>query len=76
MTSEEIEAVLARVRTWPRKRQAELARLALQIEAQAAEVPMEDEETRAAIAEGLAQARRGKFASDKRVKAAWKKFGA
>ena len=67
--------MLDRVRTWPQARQADLARVALLIEAQDAGVEPEDEATRAALAEGLAQARRGKFASDKRVKAAWKKFG-
>lgn len=67
--------MLDRVRTWPQARQADLARVALLIEAQDAGVASEDEATRAALAEGLAQARRGKFASDKRVKAAWKKFG-
>jgi predicted transcriptional regulator len=75
MTRAEIRAVLDRVRTWPQARQADLARVALLIEAQDAGVEPEDEATRAALAEGLAQARRGKFASDKRVKAAWKKFG-
>ena len=75
MTRAEIRVVLDRVRTWPQARQADLARVALLIEAQDAGVETEDEATRAALAEGLAQARRGKFASDKRVKAAWKKFG-
>ncbi|HJZ42666.1 MAG TPA: hypothetical protein VJ233_03000 [Hyphomicrobiaceae bacterium] len=75
MTRAEIRVVLDRVRTWPQARQADLARVALLIEAQDAGVEPEDEATRAALAEGLAQARRGKFASDKRVKAAWKKFG-
>lgn len=75
MTRAEIRVVLDRVRTWPQARQADLARVALLIEAQDAGVEPEDEATRAALAEGLAQARRGEFASDKRVKAAWKKFG-
>jgi hypothetical protein len=35
-----------------------------------------DEETRAAIQQGLEQARRGEFASDEDVEALWKKFGA
>ena len=74
MTGDEIKAVLERVRNWPRKRQAELARVALQIEAQEAGIE-EDEATRVLVAEGLAQAKQGKFASDRRVKAAWKKFG-
>jgi len=75
MTKAEIEAVLERVRTWPKARQADLARIALQIEAQDAEPEPEDEATQAAIAEGLAQAKQRKFASERRVKAMWKKFG-
>jgi hypothetical protein len=76
MIRAEIRAVLDRVRTWPEDRQAELARIALHIEAQDAEVAPEDASTRAAaIAEGRAQARRRKFASDERVSAVWKKFG-
>lgn len=75
MTKAEIRSVLDRVRTWPQDRQAELARIALLIEVQNADVEPEDEATRAAIAEGRSQARRGKFASDKRVEAVWKKFG-
>jgi len=75
MTKAEIKAVLERVRTWPQQRQADLARIALQIEAQDAEIEPENEATKAAVSEGLAQARRGKFASAKRVEATWKKFG-
>jgi hypothetical protein len=75
MTRAEIRAVLDRVRTWPEDRQAHLARIALQIEAQDAEVAPESEATRAAIAEGRSQARRRRFASDERVNSVWKKFG-
>jgi|EndMetStandDraft_5_1072996.scaffolds.fasta_scaffold09566_3 hypothetical protein len=75
MTKDEIKTVLERVQAWPRKRQAELARIALQIEAQDAGVEPEDEATIAAVAEGLAQAKQGKFASEKRIKATWKEFG-
>ncbi len=75
MTKAEIRSVLDRVRTWPQDRQAELARIVLLIEAQNADVEPEGESTRAAIAEGRSQARRGKFASDKRLEAVWKKFG-
>jgi hypothetical protein len=37
-------------------------------------MPPEDEPTRLAIARGLAQARRGEFATDAEVKAAFAKF--
>jgi len=75
MTKDQIDAVLGRVRNWPKKRQEDLARIALQLEAQDRDIEPEDDETRAAIAEGLAQAKRRQFASEKRVKATWKKFG-
>jgi|RhiMetdeSRZDD1v2_1073273.scaffolds.fasta_scaffold2608144_1 hypothetical protein len=75
MTKAEIKAILDRVRTWPEDRQTDLARVALHIEAQHDQLEPEDEATKAAIAEGLAQAKQRKFASDRRVKATWKKFG-
>jgi predicted transcriptional regulator len=34
-----------------------------------------DEETRAAIREGLAQARRGKFVPDEDIQALWRRYG-
>jgi hypothetical protein len=75
MTKAQIRAILDRVRSWPEERQAELAGIVLQIEAQDAELAAEDEATRAAISEGLAQAKQRKFAGDARVKATWRKFG-
>ncbi len=74
MTRDEVKTVLDRVRTWPLEQQAELARLAELIEAQTLPVQMEDDETRAAIAEGLEQARRGEFATPEEVEAAYAKF--
>ena len=38
------------------------------------DVPDEDDQTRAAIAEGVAQADRGEFAADDQVKAAFARF--
>jgi hypothetical protein len=75
MTKDQIEAVLDRVRRWPRERQEDLARIALQLEARDHKVETEDHDTRSAIDEGLAQAKRRQFASERRVKAMWKKFG-
>jgi predicted transcriptional regulator len=34
-----------------------------------------DDKTRAAIGEGLAQARRGEFASDQEIEALWRRHG-
>jgi hypothetical protein len=75
MTRAEIEAVLDRVRGWPPRRQADLARIALAMEAQDAGVDPEDKVTRSAVLEGLSQAKRRKFASDSRIQEIWKKFG-
>jgi hypothetical protein len=75
MSKAEMEAMLERVRSWPAARQADLARIALLMEAQDAQVEPEDEATRAAVHEGLSQARRRKYASDERIAEVWKKFG-
>ena len=75
MTNDDITAVLDRARTWPKERQEDLARLALKIEAQDRQVEGEDDATRAAIAEGLAQARRGEFVPDEEMAAFFKSHG-
>jgi hypothetical protein len=75
MTKAEIKAILDRVGTWPKERQADLACIALHIEAKREKLETEDEATRAAIADALAQAKQRRFASDGRVKATWQKFG-
>jgi predicted transcriptional regulator len=75
MTKIEIDAVLERVRSWSPARQADLARIALIMEAQDGRTEPADEATRAAVREGLSQARRGKYGSDKRIAEIWKKFG-
>ena len=75
MTNDDITAVLERVRTWPKERQEDLARLALQIEAQDRRLEPEDDATRSAIAEGLAQARRGEFVPDEEMAAFFKSHG-
>jgi predicted transcriptional regulator len=75
MTRDEITSVLERVRTWPKERQEDLARIALLIEARDVEIKPEDDATRAAIAEGLAQARRGDFVPDDEMAAFFKSHG-
>ena len=74
MTREEVEQALDRVKNWSFERQAKLAELAELIEAQQPGAMPENEETRSAISEGLAQARRGEFASDEDVAAAFARF--
>ena len=75
MTRDQIEAVLERVRSWPENRQADLARIVKHMEEQDAVLPPEDDGTRAAIAEGLAQARRGEFVPDEEMAAFFKSHG-
>lgn len=75
MTQEEIASVLERVRSWPKERQEDLARIALQIEARSVGIELEDDATRRAIAEGLEQARRGEFVPDEDMAAFFKSHG-
>lgn len=75
MTKNEISAVLDRVRGWPPELQERLAQIATQLETQAQAKPEHwDDETRAAIAEGLAQFERGEVASKEEVEAAYARF--
>jgi predicted transcriptional regulator len=74
MTKEEVRAVLERVQSWPLDQQAELARIAEFIEAQSQPIELEDDATKAAIAEGFAQIERGEFATDEEVEAAFARF--
>ena len=67
MTKTEIDAVLERVRTWPPERQEDAVRVLLEIEAEQTGVYKLSEEERADIEEGMAEIRRGEFASDEEV---------
>jgi predicted transcriptional regulator len=75
MKKEEIVAVLERVRTWPKAQQEDLARIAMHMEARDAEIGPEDDAPRAAIAEGLAQARSGEFVPDEEMVVFFKSHG-
>ena len=74
MTKDQIDAVLDRVRTWPPERQEDAVRVLLQMEAAGTEVYVLDDEERAAIEEGMAQARRGEFATDEEVAALFNRY--
>ena len=69
MTKAEIDAVLERVRTWPQEGQEDVVRLLLEMEAEDASVYRLSADERAAIEEGMAQARRGELATDEEVAA-------
>lgn len=75
MTKEQIKSVLESVHSWPAEDQEELAELAREIEARRTGVYIMSDEERAAVRQGLEQARRGEFVSDEEMDAFWKKIG-
>jgi hypothetical protein len=75
MTKEQIDAVLESVRSWPQEDQEELAEIAREMEARRTGVYVMNDEERAAVREGLDQARRGEFVPDDEMDAFWKRFG-
>jgi len=68
-----LEQAIARARTLPDDDQDAVA-LAILSMADTAIEPLDDE-TRAAIREGLEQARRGEFVPDEEIEALWKRHG-
>jgi hypothetical protein len=75
MTKEQINAVLESVRSWPEQDQEELIEFAREIAARRSGVYVMNDEERAAVQEGLNQARRGEFVPDDEMDAFWKKYG-
>jgi len=75
MTKVQIDSVLESVRSWPQQDQDELVELAREIEARRTGVYVMSDEERAAVREGLSQARRGEFVLDDEMDAFWKKYG-
>ena len=75
MTKEQIDAVLENVRSWPQQDQEELVEIAREIEARRTGIYFMNDEERAAVREGLDQARRGEFVPDDDMDALWKKYG-
>ena len=71
-THETIEAILARR---PEEDQEALAEYARELEARRTGVYRLTEDERAAVREGLEQARRGEFVSDEEMEAFWKRHG-
>lgn len=70
-----LEQAIAKVRELPEEDQDTLALAMLAMaEDDAWAVPLDDE-TRAAIREGLEQARRGEFVPDEEIEALWKRHG-
>jgi len=74
MTKAEIDAVFDRVKTWPPERQEKAIRVLLEMEAAGMGVYVLSDDERAAIEEGMAQARSGKFATDEEVAALFDRY--
>jgi predicted transcriptional regulator len=69
MTKTDIDAVLDRVKTWPPERQEDAVAMLLELEAASSEAYQLSEDELAEIEEGMAEIRRGEFASDEEVAA-------
>ncbi len=69
MTKEQIDEVLARVRTWPIERQEDAARMLMMMEEIGLEPYVLSDEERADIDEALAEVERGEVASNEEVAA-------
>jgi predicted transcriptional regulator len=70
-----LQRLLPAIEQWPDEDQEALAEAAREIEAVRTGVYSMSPEEEAAVAEGLAQAGRGEFASDEQIAEVWKRFG-
>ena len=76
MSQKSLMDVFERTKTWPREDQEALAAYARELEAErSGGVYVMTAEERAAVAEGLAQAKRGEFATDDDMRTLRKRFG-
>jgi predicted transcriptional regulator len=74
MTRDDVKGLFERVLRWPPEQQELLSQMVTLIEAQERSGERENSETRAAIAQGLAEAERGAFATDDEVDRAFARF--
>ena len=74
MTKDEIDDILARIRTWPLHRQEDAARMVLLMEEQGTGFYELSEEEEAEIREALEEAERGELASDEEMKALFDRY--
>jgi hypothetical protein len=70
-----LEKAIAKARELPEAEQDSVAVMLLSMTADDPQIDPIDEETRAAILEGLEQARRGEFVPDAEIEALWKRHG-
>ena len=75
MTSKEITAILDRVRSWPEKRQEDLARIALELEEQDARRHSLSDEQVEEVRRIRSEVRAGKIATDEEMAQLWKQCG-
>jgi len=73
--TELLEKAIAQARALPPEEQDTLAAVLLAMTDEGAGVVPLDDETRAAIRQGLEQARRGEFVPEAETEALWKRFG-
>jgi predicted transcriptional regulator len=71
-----LDQAISRARDLPSDQQDALALIMLSVAEGDAFIPELDEQSRMAIREGLAQARRGEFVPEEEVEALWKRHGA
>jgi hypothetical protein len=74
MTKEQLSAIFDRVRSWPRERQEDAARILLAMEAQDAAPYRLSEDERADIEDALTELARGERASDAEVTALFGRY--
>ena len=74
MTKTEIDAILDRVRMWPRPRQEDAARILLAMEAQESSVYRLSDEERADIETSLEEIARDEFATEEEVTAVFDRY--
>ena len=70
-----LKEALQQAEAWPDEDQAELAEYAREIQAERDGIYVMTDEERAAVEEGLAQAKRGEFVPDAVMQAFWKRHG-
>jgi hypothetical protein len=70
-----LEKAISEVRELPEADQDSIAVMVLSMTSGEPQIDPVDDATRAAILEGLAQARRGEFVLDEEIEALWKRHG-
>lgn len=70
-----LEKAIAQARELPEQEQDAIAIMLLSMTSEEALMDPVDDATRAAVLEGLAQARRGEFVPDEEIEELWKRHG-